>query len=135
MGGVNRLVFIQSKLLLEQRHTVEMMADSLQAVMESPEFRLTADGVDGIIMENAKDCNKASKVLRERFPHLTTYGCGAHAANLLAGDNCKVTMVEVILQQSQTIAKFFLNKNIPKVVLHCITREVLGKHLMPLRYG
>src|SRR5271157_5283235 len=107
LGGDHRPIFIRSELLEGKRHTGTFIAERLEAVMTAEEFGLESRDVDGIIMDNAAVCSKASRVLKERYPHLTVYACGAHAANLLAQDMCKTAFVKDVLFRAQVVAKFF----------------------------
>ena len=85
--------------------TGEVLAERLEDVMRSDEFGLQPEMIDGIIMDNARVCEKANRLLISKFAHITAYGCSAHAANLLAGDVCSVPCVDGSLKLAQKIAK------------------------------
>jgi hypothetical protein len=121
-GNSHRPIFLRSEKIPGERHTGEYIADRIGALIA--EECGPADKVDGVIMDNAAACRKAAKILLQRFPHLTTYGCGAHAANLLAQDVCKIAFVADILAKSQVIAKFFKYQQMPKAILQRLTGQV-----------
>jgi len=124
LGGLHRPIFLKSDLPMEKRHTGELIAASLEQVMTNKDiYGLTPSCMDGVIMDNAKACEKAGKLLMAKFPHLTAYGCGAHAVNLLAADFCRLEYFAEVLQSSQQIAKNFKYKNLSKAVLYRLTTK------------
>ena len=45
-----------------------------------------AKNVVQIIMDNAKNCKNASRILKQRYPHVYPCGCNTHSLNLVLKD-------------------------------------------------
>ena len=45
-----------------------------------------ASNVVQAVMDNAKNCKHASKILKQRYPHVYSCGCNTHSLNLVLKD-------------------------------------------------
>ena len=55
------------------------IADVISSVIEE----VGAKNVVQIVMDNAKKCKRASRVLKQRYPHIYASGCNTHSLNLV----------------------------------------------------
>ena len=45
-----------------------------------------ASNVVQVVMDNAKNCKHAGKILKQRYPHVYSCGCNTHSLNLVLKD-------------------------------------------------
>ena len=57
------------------------IADVLTSIIEE----VGAMHVVQIVMDNAKNCRSAGRILKMRFPHIYPSGCNTHSLNLVRG--------------------------------------------------
>jgi hypothetical protein len=85
------------------------IADVLASVIEEvgPKY------VVQIVMDNAKNCRSAGKILKLRYPHIFSSGCNTHSLNLVLKDWYKsedTTWFATIIDTSRKIVKFILKR-------------------------
>jgi len=94
-------VFIKSIDTEDHRHTVEHMCEIMEEIIEKygalKFFTVTTD--------NAKNMRKACKLLEQKYPHLSSYGCLAHTLNLMIGDIRKLVSVKKYIDDVNEIIK------------------------------
>lgn len=95
------------------RHTSEYMASVYSKAIEE----VDPAKVDAIVTDNARNMVGSWKILKEKYPHLVSYGCVAHGVNLLLKDLFEVPTISKCAANVKTIIKFFKNKQIPKQAL------------------
>ena len=61
------------------------IADVISSVIEE----VGAKNVVQVVMDNAKNCKHAGKILKQRYPHVYSCGCNTHSLNLVLKYWCK----------------------------------------------
>lgn len=79
--------------------------------------------------DNAANMKLSWKKVREKYPHILTYGCVAHSLNLLLKDIMHLEFFNNVYHQARQVIKFFRNKHMPKQVLKKISLENNGKEI------
>lgn len=85
------------------------IADVLTSIIEE----VGAMHVVQIVMDNAKNCRSAGRILKMRFPHIYPSGCNTHSLNLVLKDWYKsddTTWFASIIDTSRKIVKFILKR-------------------------
>ena len=54
---------------------------------------------------------KAWRLVEERFPEITCYGCAAHGFNLIFCDMMKLETCKIIIKQAKGVIKEFRHKH------------------------
>jgi hypothetical protein len=111
-----------------QRHDAAFISNTILAVVESQKEDQQKK-FQSVVTDQPSVMTAAWKLVEEKKPWITCYGCGAHALNLLASDLQKITRVAVALEHNKKVAKFFKSHSLPKQVLKKNTKEKYGKEL------
>ena len=61
--------------------------------------------VIGVCTDNAANMRKAWKLVKDKYPHIQTYGCLAHALNQIFSDLNKIKTAETIQRDCTAIVK------------------------------
>ncbi|XP_023313145.1 uncharacterized protein LOC111693179 [Anoplophora glabripennis] len=96
-----------------ESHTGQYIADVLSKAIEE----VGSQKVDAVVTDNARNMKLAWSLLKEKHPHLVTYGCIAHGINLLLKDLYSLPSVSKCTASIKDIIKFFKNKHMAKQVL------------------
>lgn len=89
--------------------TGSYIADVLTSVIEEVGSKYVVQ----VIMDNAKNCRSASKIINLRYPHIFPCGCNTHSLNLVLKDWYKsedTTWFASIIDTSRRIVKFILKR-------------------------
>ena len=85
------------------------IADVLTSIIEE----VGAMHVVQIVMDNAKNCKAAGRILKERYPHVFPITCNTHSLNLVLNDWYKsddTTWFKEIIDVAHNIVKFILKQ-------------------------
>jgi len=105
------------------RHTGEYIAKILSTEIES----VGASKVQAVVTDNASNMKLAWKLLKDKYPHLVTFGCLAHGLNLLAKDINNIESIKNVIGICKTIINFFSNHHVANQTLKKIQKEKDGK--------
>ncbi len=94
-------IFFKSIYTKANSHTGEYM---LQLV-KIPISEFGAKNIVAVISDNGSDVKCMRKLIKEEFPHISTFGCAAHVLNLLLLDICKLNSINKVLNRSKEIVK------------------------------
>lgn len=108
-----------------ETHTGEYISKVLAECIEE----VGSDKVDALISDNARNMKSAWQHLKEKYPHLITFGCLAHGLNLLIKDLFKIPSFARCSTISKDIIKIFRNKQLPKQILQKIQLSEVGKEV------
>ena len=87
-------------------HTGEYLAKELIAIIEA----IGSPKVFGVCTDNASAMKKAWRIVKDKFPHIQTYGCHAHTLHLIFTDLSKTKSLTGITDNCTQIVKA-LKKN------------------------
>ena len=85
------------------------IADVISSVIDE----VGASNVVQVVMDNAKNCKHAGKILKQRYPHVYSCGCNTHSLNLVLKDWYKsedTKWFASIIDIACKIVKFFLKR-------------------------
>lgn len=116
-------VFLKAIETKTKSHTAQYMAEVIGEVIDT----VGSEKVHGLVTDNAANMKCAWTILKEKYPHLITFGCLGHGLNLLAKDICKLNTVHTTVQSVKQIIHFFKDKHTPSQVLKQIQQEREGK--------
>ena len=89
-----------------------MTTRSPASTVSSARFKPWLDKYTNVVAfctDNAAVIQKTWRLLREEYPSLFTYGCAAHALNLLAKDICQLEWIKQMILDQATIINYFNN--------------------------
>lgn len=110
--------------------TGEFIAEVVGKVIEG----LGAERVVGVVMDGAKNCGTAMRLLKERWPHLCTSVCTAHVIDLAFEDIGKIDWVKSLVRQGQEVVNYVTLHERPLSVFRKYSTLALQKHV-PTRFG
>lgn len=84
------------------------VADSIISVIEQLGF----EKFNCVITDNAPVMRAAWKLIEEKFPHISAYGCAAHGINLLIKDVLDTTENSKTIKEADKIIKFVMNHHL-----------------------
>ena len=93
-----------------QSHTGEYIADEVLKVIEKIK-RECGKMVIGVVTDNASNMKKAWRLIEEKFPAKTCYGCAAHGLNLIFCDIMKLETCKKMMEQAKDVIKDFKHKH------------------------
>ena len=98
--------------------TGEFLADKISDVIS----QIGAKKVLGVCTDNASYCQKAWRLIEEKYKddQIFGYGCSAHVLNLLVGDICKQPAANLVLETATDIVKEIKQSHI----LHATFTEI-----------
>lgn len=79
-----------------------------------------------VITDNASVMQSAWKIIEERYPHISAYGCSAHGANLLIKDITVLSEFSKTIKDSAKIVQFINNHHIANAKFEEKRKEVVG---------
>ncbi|MCL4134444.1 UNVERIFIED_CONTAM: hypothetical protein GTU68_003358 [Idotea baltica] len=94
-------VFWRSICTGSEKHTGEYLAKCIADVIEE----IGPLKVTGLCTDNASNMKNAWELINEKYPHIYTYGCLAHALNLIFSDLGKVNSVESLIKDATNVVK------------------------------
>lgn len=71
----------------------------------------------GLVSDNAANMKAAWKLVEDRYPHISTYGCLAHGLNLLLQDVLKIDDIDEVMDSAKQVVKSIRNSHILKAIL------------------
>lgn len=92
------------------RQTAEAIAEAIIAVIEE----IGAERVVCVVTDNANVMKASWHILEDRFPHISAYGCSAHALNLLIQDILEVQVNADLIKEAERVIKFVKNHHLVK---------------------
>jgi hypothetical protein len=104
-------------------HTGEYIAKILSTEIES----VGASKVQAVVTDNASNMKLAWKLLKDKYPHLVTFGCLAHDLNLLAKDINNTESIKNVIGICKIIINFSSNHHVANQPLKKIQKEKDGK--------
>lgn len=92
------------------RQTAEAIAEAIAAVIAE----IGAERVVCVGTDNANVMKATWHILERRFPHISCYGCSAHALNLLIQDILEVQNNADTIKEAERVIKFVKNQLLVK---------------------
>lgn len=108
-------VFYKSLPTLTERHTGNYMAKVMIEIIEE----VGPGKVFGIVTDNAANMKKAWREINNKYEHITTYGCVAHALSLLINDIISLKSFQILIKGGVAIVNNIRRRH----VLHAIFNE------------
>ena len=85
------------------------IADVIATVIED----VGAQNVVQVVMDNAKNCKNAGRILKRRYPHVFPSGCNTHSMNLVLKDwykNDDTKWFSSIVDTARQVVRFMLKR-------------------------
>jgi hypothetical protein len=104
------------------------IADEIKKVIDD----LGAEKFVALVTDNAPSMKAAWKIIEEKYPHISAYGCSAHGVNLLLKDICSTSDRENTMKKAEKIIKFIKNHHIVKAKYEELRREAKVPHTLSM---
>ena len=102
--------FYKSINTSETRDDAEAVSELILTVIDE----IGSDRFTCVITDNAPVMKAAWKLIEERYPHITAYGCAAHIINLLINDILNTPKHQKTIEASEAIIQFVNNHHLFK---------------------
>jgi len=101
-------VFYKSLTTLTERHTGDYMAKVMIEIIEE----VGPGKVFGIVTDNAANMKKAWREINNKYEHITTYFCVAHALSLLINDIICLKSFQIIIKGGVAIVNNIIRRRV-----------------------
>lgn len=95
-------------------------ADNICSILSQAICEVGETKVHAVVTDNSTSMKAAWGLLKQKFPHLITYGCCVHGLGLLLQDILAAPPIKQSIEQCKEIVKFFSDgKHQKKVLIRC----------------
>ena len=125
-------MFLRSKNLTAQTKNAPLLAECLEELIEM----VGCDRVVQCITDNASNVDAARRMIAEKYPHIVTTGCAAHALDLVIEDLCEEPWAKPTLTEARNLVTFITNheKVLSFCHKHAVRLDILTKRKTPFQY-
>ncbi|GBG76762.1 hypothetical protein CBR_g22978 [Chara braunii] len=94
------------------------------------------DGIVGVVMDNARVCVKAGKMVEAAYPTILSLGCTAHALDLAMEDMYKeMPWMTQVVDAGNKVGRFFSNVDKARALFHHYSPKTKLKRPAPTRFA
>lgn len=86
-----------------------------------------------VVTDNAANMKTAWKIIPDKYPNITCFGCAPHGLNLLIIDIIKVKFLKSLIQQLKTIIKSIKNSHVALAIFTQKQEEIYGQKFVTLK--